>query len=763
MEPALVDRLAQDAADQAAYLPLLQVTLEELWKKGRLVLSNYGTLTDAIRQRGDLVFKFTDYDSPYPSQPRPAAEQAAILNLFLNLVSVSADDDPRRDVRISRAATELTPEQRRLARDLSRARLLSLEDEADAETVNIIHETLISNWDLLREGVKARRQQLRQRARFEGQLQLWLANNRSDDYLLLTNVQLAEARELNEAKDIALRNRNAQEILQRSIEHAEAERQRELDSAKRVAEAARKLAKTERQAAARMRTRNRVITGIGAVAIVAAIIAGWLGVLSNQNASRADQNAATAFAANTQSAQNLSAAQIASTQAVQNLSAAQAASTQTAEQRDEAERQRQVALARQLAAQAQLLNIPDNRRALLLAVESMRRAPSVEGSVPIYSLLDDIGVERTSLNHNGSVIAVAFSPDGKWLATASRDNTARVWEAATGKELARLNHDDVVQAVAFSPDGQWLATASSDNTARVWDAATGQELARLNHDYVVTAVAFSPDGKWLATASGDNTARVWDAATGQEIARLNHDNWVNAVAFSPDGKWLATASRDNTARVWDAASRAELARLNHYVSVTAVAFSPDGKWLATVSGDTSARVWEAVTGKELARLNYDGFVTAVAFSPDGQWLATASDDHTARVWEATTGIELARLNHDDRVGAVAFSPDGKWLATASSDKTARAWEAATGKELARLNHESHVTAVAFRPDGKWLATASYDNTARVWAYRPEDLIALACARLTRNLTQEEWKQYIGDEPYRKTCEGCRRGSERLNY
>jgi dipeptidyl aminopeptidase/acylaminoacyl peptidase len=121
------------------------------------------------------------------------------------------------------------------------------------------------------------------------------------------------------------------------------------------------------------------------------------------------------------------------------------------------------------------------------------------------------------------------------------------------------------------------------------------------------------------------------------------------------------------------------------------------------------------------------------------------------VWEAATGQEVARMAHEWEVWAVAFSPDGQWLATGSKDNTARVWEAASGQEVARMAHEGGVEAVAFSPDGQWLATGSKDNTARVWLVWPEDLIAEACARLTRNLTPYEWRRYLGDEPYRKTC------------
>jgi dipeptidyl aminopeptidase/acylaminoacyl peptidase len=196
--------------------------------------------------------------------------------------------------------------------------------------------------------------------------------------------------------------------------------------------------------------------------------------------------------------------------------------------------------------------------------------------------------------------------------------------------------------------------------------------------------------------------------------------------------------------------RHRIARLAHDGVVAAVAFSPNGTRLATASGDQTARLWEVATGRELARLAHDGSVTAVAFSPDGTRLATASMDSTARLWEVATGRELGRLAHHGVVLAVAFSPDGTRLATASLDKTARLWEAA-GRQLARLAIYGEVSDVAFSPDGAMLATAGPGPRARLWLCRTEDLIAAACRCLERNLTRDEWHQYLGEAPYHATC------------
>ncbi|MEM6451706.1 MAG: WD40 repeat domain-containing protein, partial [Cyanobacteria bacterium P01_D01_bin.105] len=319
-----------------------------------------------------------------------------------------------------------------------------------------------------------------------------------------------------------------------------------------------------------------------------------------------------------------------------------------------------------------------------------------------------------TLNHEGEVNAASFSPDGKTIATASEDNTARIWNAKTGEEIATLNHERSVRAASFSPDGKTIATASWDNTARIWNAKTGEEIVTLNHEESINAVSYSPDGKTIATASYDNTARIWNVETGEEIATLNHESSVLAASFSPDGNTLATASWDNTARIWNAKTGEEIATLNHKSEVWTASFSPDGNTLATASRDSTARLWDATTGEEIATFNHAGSVLAASFSPDGNTLATTSADNTARIWNVQTGEEIATLSHEDSVIAASYSPNGKTIVTASGDNTARIWNAETGKEIATLNHEDLVLAASYSPDGNTLATASWDSTARIW-------------------------------------------------
>jgi WD40 repeat protein len=354
---------------------------------------------------------------------------------------------------------------------------------------------------------------------------------------------------------------------------------------------------------------------------------------------------------------------------------------------------------------------PDGRR---LATSSNDR------TVRIWDT--NYGSELAVLNgHEGWVTGVAWSPEGQRLATVSGDCTARIWDAENGNGLIALRgHNDDVLDVAWSPDGERLATASRDRTARIWDTDHGAELTTLHeHEDWVRGVAWSPDSRRLATASSDRTARIWDAENGSELIALRgHSDEVGDVAWSPDGKRLATASNDATARIWNSTSAATLGVLRgHGAWVPRVAWSPNGRRLATASYDRTARIWDAPENGELSALfGHAGRVLAVAWSPGGGRLATGASDHTARLWDARSTAELTVLHgHEGWVQGVAWSPDGRRLATGSSDCTARIWDTDNGSELAVLHgHENWIRGVAWSPDGRRLATASSDPTVRLW-------------------------------------------------
>jgi WD40 repeat protein len=187
-------------------------------------------------------------------------------------------------------------------------------------------------------------------------------------------------------------------------------------------------------------------------------------------------------------------------------------------------------------------------------------------------------------------------------------------------------------------------------------------------------------------------------------------------------------------------------------AAVSVAFSRDGRILASSSQEGTVRIWDPLTGDEIGRLSVgEGNAThGVTISPDGHYLA-AGDDHAAHIWELGSMRELAHLGHDSPIYGVVFSPDGRYVATTSIDATVGVWDWATGQEVARVAHDAGVFAAAFSPDGRLLATGGDDRTARIWTVDPANLLNDACKRVTRNLTLDEWRLYVHDDTYRKTC------------
>jgi WD40 repeat protein len=393
------------------------------------------------------------------------------------------------------------------------------------------------------------------------------------------------------------------------------------------------------------------------------------------------------------------------------------------------------------------------------------------------------------------VYAVAFSPDGRTLASASSDGTARLWDPATGKERRQLEgHRDGVTAVAFAPDGKTLASGGADHTVRLWDAATGRELLpQPGHQADVTGVAFAPDGKAVLTGSRDGTVRLWNAATGkEERVLLGHEGAVRCVAFAPDGRTAASGGDDRTVRLWDPAGGKERLRLGgHRNTVAALAFAPDGKALASGGYDKTARLWDPATGELVDELPpVPAYVLAVAFSRDGRTLASAGSDNEVRLWDvgrreavgylgphpggllamafAGSGDGVATGGKDRRVRlwgvarreerrllrghsawveALAFAPDGNLLVSGDDAGLLCLWDGAGGRELGRvMAHAGPVEALAFSPRGDLLATGGADTTALVW-----DVQALLRAAAPRPVRLDEqeleklWRQLAHDD------------------
>ncbi|MFC5684703.1 WD40 repeat domain-containing protein [Amycolatopsis mediterranei] len=364
---------------------------------------------------------------------------------------------------------------------------------------------------------------------------------------------------------------------------------------------------------------------------------------------------------------------------------------------------------------------------------TLMASASMDNTIRLYDVHEPHHPEmRAELaGHLAGVNGVVFGRGV--LASVSWDHTVRIWDignpAHPGDPITLTGHSDCVNAVAVTADGKTLATGSTDHTVRIWDLSDpehpvpmGDPLTR--HTDTVLSVAFRRDGKLLATSSSDQTIRLWDTTDPRHPVAVGapltgHSGDVSSIAFSPDGHSLVSGGADQTLRLWDVTDPAHATQtasaFTRAAVIRAVAFAPDGRTVAAASTDQMVRLW-AVGKTELSELitfaGHAGAAYSAAFSPDGHTLATGSDDRTVRLWDVA-GTLLG--GHTNAVYHVALSPDGKAVATAGYDGTVLVRKIATGdKPIVLTAHQGPVNSVAFAPDGRTMASASADHTVRLW-------------------------------------------------
>ncbi|MBD2242837.1 NB-ARC domain-containing protein [Nostoc sp. FACHB-888] len=324
--------------------------------------------------------------------------------------------------------------------------------------------------------------------------------------------------------------------------------------------------------------------------------------------------------------------------------------------------------------------------------------------------------------HTNWVVSLAFNPDGRTLASGSADSTVKLWDVITGQCLQTFSehNNSEVWSVAFSPNGNMLVSGSNDHIIRLWSVSTTEclRIFRGHTSWVISAV-FHPDGQTLVSGSDDDTIRLWDVSTGECIKTLQgHDDGIRSITISPDGQTIASSSDDQTVKLWDFDTGECIKTLQgHHAAVWSVAINPQGNIIASGSFDHTVKLWSFSTGQCLKTLQgHSGWVCSVVFSVKGDLLVSGGEDQTVKLWNINTGQCLKTFSgYTSQVWSVAYSPDGQTLASSSHDHTVRLWDVNTSKTLQIFQgHGAAVRSVAFCPKGQTLVSGSDDRTVKLW-------------------------------------------------
>ncbi len=737
-EAGLLSRLLDDVGQSPGNLPMLEFALTLLWERqfdGKLTHAAYdaiGQIKGAVARHADMVYADIQTD-----------EQKRLRWIFMQMVQPGEGTE---DTRRLATRAEFRPADWEMIQRLADSRLVVTNRNLSGEdTVEVVHETLIQNWQLLQAWMKENRIFRSWQERLRAAMRQWQAGEQESGGFL-RGALLAEAEEWRRTHQEGLSDAEERFILdsleQRDNEVTEEETRRQREMAQLQALADTEYRRAEEQLEARQRLRWLVI-GL-AIMFLVAVGAATMAVQQQQ---MAQKQAVTAEAAR----------QLAETEQIK------------------AEQQANMARSRQLAAQSAYYWDKQFDLSVLLSMEANNitntlqtaedAALGIQYNPHLYTILHDHtdGVWSVAFSPNGQLLAsgsrddtiivwdtatwqpigpplaghesnvnqVVFSPDGRLLASASRNNII-LWNAVAGEPLFPpfTNHTDWVNSVAFSPDGTVLASAGKDGAIFLWSTATGEPLdvTFTISDHEIRTIAFSPDGAVLASGGADKNITLWNVATGRPLgpALTGHIGPVNRVQFNPDdgGKTLVSASDDRNIIFWDVKSRqpVDIPRSGHtdWVNDLAFGLNPVGAspaWLlASASSDNSIILWNAEEDQRytVPLLNHTEEVRSVAFSPDGQILASGSADGKIFIWNVPASRYLS--GHTDWVDSVAFSPDGRMLLSAGDDNTIRFWDVASGQLQGQplLEHSDHVLSVDISPDGQMFASGGYDNTVILW-------------------------------------------------
>ena len=727
-DDGLEDVLLKDVGAEPGALPLLSHALRETWERRqgrRLTLSGYmasGRVQGAIAQTADEV-----YQHSLTSEQQPIAK-----TIFLELTELGEGTlETRRRVPLS----TMIPQNEKGAaveavlRILADRRLVTIFEDQ----VEVAHEALIREWPMLQKWLDNDREDLRLHRRLAEAADEWEKKGRDHSYLWGGN-RLTGAEEWAGTRSSDLRTLE-REFLSSSVSRRNSEEKARRSEKERELNNARARAERESHTAGQLRKLTTYLMVALAIAVIAAV-------------------GTVAFFMRARDAQNkeATARQMAEAEKARAVESAQEAREKQAQAEFQGRRSR----AGEMAARAQnavALYPNDPSLALLLAREAILTTWQQDGYVTPDAAQAAVEAVQSAppwlmnwpqRRHAGAVNSICFSPDGEHILTASDDQTARVWDAQTGRELMQLvGHEGPVSDARFSSDGQRIVTGGKDGTTRVWDAQTGHEVRLLaGHAGSVESVAFSSDGRRILTTSEDKTARLWDANTGDELLVFpDHSHAVVAAAFSPDNRLLVTASYapgDVELLVWDTETGKRLLRLAGDGSpLYSLAFSLDGRRIVAAMG-ALINIWDSQTGEQVFGSSLGcGTDSSILVKPMSDGLSFVSfDERAAKLtwsqcagsWPDTGcscsgrgGVEVAGFGWGPLLAA--FSPDARYIAAVTkSDGTFRVWDTQTERQVFQPDDHHNLCSgtrvdLVFSPNGQFIANVAGDHTVRVWDAR----------------------------------------------
>jgi len=379
--------------------------------------------------------------------------------------------------------------------------------------------------------------------------------------------------------------------------------------------------------------------------------------------------------------------------------------------RYEAIRQRNIALARQLAAQGDLILQKDPyllERAALLGAESLQRLQTPEGDQVVRAAIDLLPQQIMDVSFPNQVVTAALAPNGEH-AVVGGESGVDLFNCIS-KQRVHISDDGMVFAVAISPDGKWLLTGDDKGKINMFEMPSGRPYKQLQVEGQVTNIVFTADGAYFAARSMSSTVKIWAAADASEIAALRHGGIVQSISFTRDGLKLCAGTKNGLVDLWDLSSRRVLRQMNAEGRVGSIACGISGQVVAA-TGKREVHIWGAKPDEDFV-LQDQHAVTMVLFSRDERYLGTAGENR-AEVLETHSWTPVARLAHQNNIEALVFHPQQLIVATASDDRTARVWDIRSGTEIARIAHQEPVLDVNFDGSGRHLVTASEDKSARV--------------------------------------------------